>query len=185
MPTHVITINGTVANADTGDAIVPVYQRKITLTDAQIKSLPGTILELVPAPGVGKIIVVDKVVMISNFSAAYIGADTLNGTLEISVGNSLSIASLPNVDAEVSQLQQLLGNTGQKLSITTGSPSVRYNSSWDATLSDVIGIELTGDYGAENQNVNIRVGGTIETDFTGGDPSNTLGITVFYSIVEL
>jgi hypothetical protein len=54
MPTHVISADGITADPNTGDVDVVIKKRKLILTDAQIKALPTTPIDILQAPGAGK-----------------------------------------------------------------------------------------------------------------------------------
>jgi hypothetical protein len=61
------------------DDTVAVKKATVTLTDAEIKALPTTSVELVPAPGAGKLLIFDSALIVPNFPVAYDAGPIDNG----------------------------------------------------------------------------------------------------------
>jgi hypothetical protein len=169
MPTHVISANGQTADSTTGDVQLPIYKRKVTLTDAQIKALPTTEVEVVPGQGAGKMVIFHYATVYLQHSADY-GNISPDATLKIAYsGIAISASSvLSEADFCISNLLALGLSAGQLL---PASSSLGDNGTY--AYDDV-----------SNRGFALRCSNTAG-NFTGGDASNTLEVTVFYSIVDL
>lgn len=165
MPLHVI-------NEQTSDPQLTIFQRKTILTDAQIKAATTTYPELVPAPGTGKILA---------FHSAMLSVKTNNGdytnidpavTLAIVYGDWLVGATEEvNADAALAAPVPRLAFF-PKISDVSGSNRVT-----------TMGWEDRTNY--ENQPLKFGIYNQAAGAITGGHPSNTIEVTVFYSIVDL
>jgi len=164
-----------------GGSEVATYQIKTILTDDQIKALPITPVELVPAPGAGSILIYHKAVFnrpVSNVDYTGIGEDD-GIDIKYDAGFSVSGGFWNDSNAGVVQLTTLLTNAdlyGQY--ITTQFPvGVLNNGYTDPTIIS------TTDASAVNKA--IVLSGEGDSSWTGGDADNSLEVTVFYSIVDL
>lgn len=171
MPTHVI-------NQETEDVQLPIFQRKVILTDAQIKALPTTPFEILPTPGEGKMIkYVSGMMVLDTVAGAYtnVGATTASGYYLTYEGGA---------DASNYNMLSIFYQAGQLRFVP--NISTPFNKNPDGNLldtftlvSNVVNKNLTlsvyNDDGADND----------AGDFTGGHADNTLEVTVFYSIVNL
>lgn len=160
-------IDKKVRTLENGASVVTVYQLKTTLTDAQIKALPTTPVELVPAPGVGKELTIHQ----ATFNLNLVGAYTIETGKEVDlvlVSEDFGIEFTNYLPLQVGSVGRFRANT----TILTQS-----NGGWgyqQFSVSDALNnqsVVLTGYYNG--------------TPIAGGDPSNTLEVTVFYSIVDL
>src|SRR5689334_20436757 len=104
MPTHVISANGTEADPTTGDVQIPIYKSETILYDADIKALPTTYPELVPAPGVGKGIV---------FLGAAMAFDFSGGSYTNTDGSTAFFVSNDGYHDYISSLFTLPGGAGK------------------------------------------------------------------------
>lgn len=174
LPVLAETIKDEVLYLPNSSGIVTVYQRKTTLTDAQIKALPTTPVELVPAPGADKLLAISKIAVgrLNDSGGIYTNLDD-------TAASFFTVAFGEGYDDDASynflNLDSMIGND---LS-TFGSGSVliwhSYNiESFQRVLPVVI-----------NKGLFCHVGNNGLGDFTGGHASNTLEVTVFYSIVDL
>jgi len=135
----------------------------VTLTDAQIKALPTTPVELVAAPGVGKIISVLK---------TWYKLDTSGGEYTNSDGNEILEIKSPNTDPEF-QFLSFGTNVSNPPNIVCERGSI-----WQLQ-------ELSEDFvDVENKPLNISSANTAG-NYTGGNAANTLKVTVYYVIVGL
>lgn len=177
------------ANAGGGATEVTVYQLKTTLTDAQIKALPTTPVELVPAPGAGKTIMVQSVLFyrptLVALYAGYVEYDQVclayathpSGNSAINTGFSHVVT-----DMTITDLRDLLFQE------TYDSP-VFYDSPAQLFVDGYVPAKRLASSKTDIENKGIvykLISGDGEpVNWTGGHASNTLEITVFYSIVDL
>ena len=163
-----------VFTAPGGAVEVAVYQRKTVLTDAQIKALPTTPVELVPAPGVGKFLTYHSAVVLRKpFAAGYTNISN-NDTIYIDLDDyGVSRVFTDNVESGLQDLSELLGGYApeQKKLWTVGING--------GTRPNMMGINGSTD------NEPLRLVGMASGNWTGGHANNTLEVTVFYSIVDL
>jgi len=150
----------------------------VTLTDAQIKTLPTTPVILIVAPGIGKVISPFFYTIYSKCSAgAYTNIDAA-GFMEIDTdGGFLSLVAIDDVGSGVSTLSNLL----------TGGDRILNLLSQDVDFIQGIGV-VANNQPASNFNnkairLNVNNGGS--GNFTGGNAANTLKVTVNYVIVDL
>ena len=140
----------------------------VTLTDAQIKALPDSdpeILQIIPAPGVGKRL---------QFVA---GSVRKRFVTEYTIPNGGSTAMYFIYDTD---------SVFADASLRFDDP----NTSLFLTLSgDGVAVFPAGQYAVSGTSLeNLNLGFTIDCNqgvFTGGDPSNTLDVTVLYTIVDV
>lgn len=165
MPTHVI-------NSVTEDVQVPIFKRTITLTDAEIKALPSSAYELLPAPGAGKTILFHGALSKLNTSAAAYNPG-VSGTLRIKIGT-----------APVSNVSLLIGWFDQQdILCTIHTPyAVAGSGSTAGQLEEYWGFNESA---IDNQPAILVALNGGAGDFTGGNAANTLQVTIFYSIVDL
>jgi hypothetical protein len=178
-----ITFNGTVyhvsetltdleGEANEGGATeVVVYQRKTILTDAQIKALPNSFIELVPAPTASQLLILHSAAMkyLLSVGGGYSNVDVDNYIIT-TYGDWENTASVKAITVN----DFVAGNTG-RLHILPSLIKIYSGEliSEPLSLDQSIGLPL-------KLAMNNSSG-----DLTGGDPANTLEVTVFYSIVDL
>lgn len=132
----------------------------VTLTDAQIKALPTTPIEIIAAQGEGKaILVINGILKFTNIADyGNVGANAL-----ILQGNSTPF----NLKQLKFEYVGLADSEPITYSITTPSGDSNYAT---PNMFDNIGIAIA------SQNTG---------DFTDGDSGNTLKVTVYYVVVDL
>lgn len=158
---------------------VEVFRRTVTLTDAQIKALPTTAVEIIPAPGADKILYPFAAALRLNWVADYTNihesAKLALTRSTTTANNPVHLAHFDEVDIGLSGLLALGSSafafTGPRLLSATDGDLIRGSAGWSEF--DVINVAL-----------NLRAtssGG----DFTGGDAGNSLTVTVLYTIMDL
>lgn len=160
------------------EGVVPVFSRTVELTNAQILALPTTPFDLVPAPGIGKLILP---------VAAYFHLDPTGGSYTNIASASWILRNAGGVFSDVVSSRDFLGQNGYEpcgkfsmanITAGTGDLSGR-NVSYDDLSPDTANLALTL---ADN------VGGTANGgngNYTGGNAANTLTVTVLYSIINV
>jgi hypothetical protein len=184
MPTHVISADGITADPNTGDVDVVIKKRKLILTDAQIKALPTTPIDILQAPGAGKEIY--PLFAIANFKCAvpYTNVVDSLGILGfflqtfniIPYGNTETFLT-SGATGRIFLTKKAVGWVGSEKEVLDGNADVGNDKALNV-LGENTGLSLyidnyTADYEDDMGN------------FTGGDAANTIEITVVYSIVDL
>lgn len=146
-----------------------IKQTSVTIIDAQIKTIPTTAIVLIAAPGPGKIIVPIAVLLVFDTTAgAYTGVDA-NASLQLMFGVVEASGAVLTLD----------GLSGQKVYAFIPSNSA-------TGTGNFAGIQVSSVHSPvpENTALSIKDDWWGNSDYTGGDPANTLKVTVFYSIIN-
>jgi hypothetical protein len=147
----------------TGPAENIIRAATVTLTNAQIKTLPTTAVEIIPAPGANKAIVPLIVLAYRSFGTAYTNIDA-DGTLTFGTTDVAQCPAIANVDGGATALTTFLGDTaGMPLYLPSATGSSAVENAACVLRSD------NGEAGA----------------FTGGAAGNSLQVTVLYTIVDI
>lgn len=145
---------------------------RVTLTDAEIKSLPSSAVEVIPAAGVGKILVVLLTfVELDARQGAYTNLSGATCKLSLNYANGTDNGVSQPVD-ENSTLFFSVAQIARAQLLPHGS-----NNAW-ATVATV-----GPDIDLENAAVEIGLDNAGAGDLTGGHESNRMVVTVLY--VEL
>lgn len=151
----------------------------VTLTDAQIKALPTTPFDLLPAPGAGKIIQFLGAVLNWDFAAGQYtnrNADcvllaALNGWAGTAASNFSNLEEF-NVGGRVSLMQFLSAfNFNQ-----SSGPWTNY-AHWTDNTSNPSSAYI-------NTPLQLMVDNAGSGNFTGGNAANSLKVTVTYQIID-
>jgi hypothetical protein len=166
MPLHVV-------NTITSDPELKSFIKKVILTDDEIKALPTTAVELVPAPGAGKAIICPMIynagvcMFITNLAVGYSNI-TFGSQIQFAIGDGSAIDS------------QFGGGSNFETLLAAG------NKMW-AIASDYF--QVSGQSSSvselENKALNLAITQNTDGNFTGGDPANTIEITISYSIIDI
>ena len=142
-----------------------IYQATVVLTDAQMKALPTTVRELIPAPGNGKVICpVFALLVCDTTGGAYTNIDAnakFGFFLDLSEVTNFSSTNSKNLlnsgDSETLMIDSVLISTG-----------VQYAS------FDIINLPL-----------NLLITNGAAGVLTGGNAANTLTVVVNYLIIDV
>lgn len=167
------------AEGITGSQLAPgvqtVYSASVTLTDAQIKALPTTPVELVAAPGAGKILLILSAFMLLDTSAgAYTNVNAAaTGGVDIggAYGNFMQVLdpaglvpALEGTDVLAFKLDTAVYISGDQV----------YNNVAAYTVGDYV-----------NTPIIIDLENSSDGNFTGGNAANTLKVTALYTIIDV
>ena len=172
-------------------SISPVYAKTLVLDDEQIKVLPTTYPTLVPALGENKVIFPVMIYVTARITTPYGAIDeTDNGYIQFKYIGGFSFALIGNApDYNCPDMTTLLTTVGrQTLAVL---PRANYEHRSPVTpnhfgpRSPLQGVDYS------NMGVKIQGNNTSgEPDFndvlfTGGDPANTLTVTMLYMKVDV
>lgn len=151
-----------------------VYAETVTLTDAQIRALPSTSVQVVPAPGAGKALVFLRAVAVGSWTAA-------NGYTNVSQVGFLQVAIY--YGAEEYQASDL----GDVSPFGIESRPMWQFQPWTAPAATGQSPRADDLSALDVENVPFRfvVTNGSAGDFTGGNAANTLTVTVYYLVVDL
>lgn len=146
----------------------------VTLTNAQIKALPTTPVQILAAPGASKIIFPMAAWLRANWAADYTNIDA--GAIVKLLINTEILTTLNNT--VISGVTQLLAGGGPD-----GS-NVFLIGRQHINATNMFGTSGIYDSDAANKPLTIEVTNGALGAFTGGHASNTLKITVYYVVVD-
>ncbi len=172
-----------------------VCRKTVTLTDAQIKALPSTAVELLPAPGAGKAnLPLDGFMVVNTSAGAYTNVSYLTDGGITAMYFTSSAYGLPAVDPLTT------GLNGFTKSIRLAAANVRTYLAGDTEVTLGIAQAGTPKSGTSGANAGVMDENTALTvlidnydsdysvdrgNFTGGNAANTLKIVMFYSVVDV
>jgi hypothetical protein len=151
-----------------------VLSATVTLTDAEIKALPTTYKQIVPAPGAGKML---------NFISSIINLDATAGAYTNIITDGLLFVGHDDYLSEASCFANM--PTGASKNISSLTASTISNSTYAGYLGYAIAVINNYSFtDLENKPLKLHAINT-EGDFTGGNAANTLQITVYYTITDI
>jgi hypothetical protein len=161
----------------------------IVLTDAQIRSLPTTTTpELLVAPGAGKVALPVSVAFVTDFAANYTGVDADGSYVGVFWDDGADVAqwgdliqnAVGGFTTHLTDLTQLLAPSSSRALLQL---PVAYRANTDSNgVASVLA--PTRDLAVmEDKHLILFCGNG--ADFTGGNPANTLTITVYYVLLDV
>jgi hypothetical protein len=142
-----------------------IQSATVTLTDAQIKALPTTYIEVVAAPGIRKMLVLQSALIQFYIS----GGNYTN----VDIGSYL-IIGYGDWAVDASSIVLFSGSENNLFSVLT-----------TAQDGDLTAGYLTAGNNTLQENIALKVISSNSGNFTGGNPANTLKVTVYYVVVDL
>lgn len=139
-----------------------VLSRTVTLTDAQIKALPTTEVEVVPAPGPGLIVVPVVALLFLTSTADYTNQDTPSFNIVWPAGDATIYADGGLLDST----NRFVALHGASFDVAGSQYGFAFNSVVNTALS------IDGNNG-------------VAGNFTGGNAGNSLRVTVLYTVIDV
>lgn len=168
-----ISITGTatepIINATGGGLLLETK----TLNDAQIKVLPSTPFEIIPAPGANKIIVpVSALFILDTLAAAYTSDADSAWNLRWGTDSETASQIIP-INAILNQQNIGFGHWG-----------IPYADNGSGSFANVV-TNVAFSNSIINKSIVITDGWMGVTNYTGGNAANTLKIYVYYIIMDV
>jgi hypothetical protein len=161
--------------------VITIKRASVTLTNAQVKALPTTPIQIVAAPGVGMIVVPFYAWFAVNWTADY---TNINALARIGVGYSGALASV------LAQFYETTGDVSNLLADgASHSGFLSSNSTPFDTGNGVLALSGVGQFhdepGVINTALEIFAANPTAGNFTGGNASNTIKVTVLYTTIDV
>jgi hypothetical protein len=163
-----------------GDAAAPLFIATVSLTNAQIKALPTTAVEIIAAPSANSRVKLLHVTYAFWFEhGAYTNVDTTSAELYLktSAGTILGGYLANDNGVSLTTLTTLFG----AVSRTVDVPPMLSNTAGTYLVPVITGTPINGDGKA----VQLFATNNGAGDFTGGHDSNRLTVQAYYSIQEM
>lgn len=157
----------------TGEGVISVFSRTTELTNDQIKALPTTAVELVPAPGAGNMIkIYGAVAVLDTTAGGYTEADA---SWAIVTADAYEYLSCPVPVGDTFNGTGVFGYHFPAPNILLGTGNF---------LDSPIGLRQNN-AALDNKAVAIADDWNGVSNYTGGNAANTLKVTVLYSIIDV
>lgn len=149
----------------------------VTLTDAQIKALPTTPIQIVAAPGANKVVMpLSCVASISDEAGGYASINA-NGWIVISTNVADLFYLAVNESPTWSIVTAFLSGPSQI--VVLSAPSQLFIQGWGISANPLARTQVA------NKAVRISADNGGAVNYTGGNAANTLTVTLFYVIIDL
>lgn len=160
------------------EGLVRVFSKTVTLTNAQIKALPTTAVEIVPAPGANRIVYPFGAFLHLNWIADYTNIDADAQIKLVVLSSDLLIALREDTQSQVTSL--LAGGGPDGTNALTGVQFLK------KTAADVFSGN-SGFYDSDimNKSVVLSAYNGSSGNFTGGNVGNSLQATVLYTVIDV
>jgi hypothetical protein len=162
---------GSVADAFAGG----LQKAVVTLTDAQIKALPTTPVEIVPHPGTGKMAAFVVACYHAAITTLYTNVQAADDNADILILELISPTM--QVGANIANWRLFDNQTGN-----TYVHVPQYQEQTEAAATVTAAFPFIN---ATNLGFRLRASNGALGNFTGGHASNTLKVTVYYVVVDL
>lgn len=156
-----------------------IRQLSITLTDAEVKTLPTASVELIPTPGTNRFILVFFAHAHLEWIADYTNIDAAS-LINLTIGTSETVWPLrQSIGSGVSALLAGGGPDGTHAFFSPRfAAGAAHSDSFSATSNlydaDIVNLPLT---------ISLNNGGA--GNLTGGDAGNALKVTLLYTIIDI
>lgn len=160
------------------DAVV-VRRKSITLTDAQIKALPTTPIQIIAAPGAGLVLVPFYAWWYVNGSDNYA---SINALARVGVGYAGTLSCVLTQFREAGgEVSNLLANGASHHAFLP--PDIKqYDSGGGVLRSSGIG-QFQDEPGVTNTALEVFAVNPTDGNFTGGNAANSIKVTVLYAVI--
>ena len=156
------------------------------LTEAEIKALPTTAIDLIPAPGANYRIKPLALTCVGTFaSAGYTNINATYASMQLQTGGGLWVSVAVSNDSSVSPVLTALTDffaIGAGRIMDVPIPFMYTNVDSTFTFQGYVQPNLNTLSSVENSKLQLAVDNNGSGDFTGGNVNNRLRVTVYYTI---
>lgn len=155
-----------------GGVEVAVLSHSVTLTNAQFKALPTTPIEIIPAPGAGKVI---------RWLGAWLYLDASAGGYSFDIGSFIQLVYLTS--PFVTEASGLITPAAANVAAVYSAPVPAFG-----TFNSGEGYLQTALQGSNDiQNTGLGIADIYNgvNDYTLGNPANFMLVTVLYTVVDV
>lgn len=146
------------------------------LTDAQIKALPTTSVELVPVPGAGKMLVPRMATLNFARTANY---TNIQATAVLKIANGDGILGIAPMNESFGMVSGFLAGGGNAI------VNIAPYSIVDVDSFENVNGTIAGPPEFDNRSYVIKATNAAGGAFTGGNAANTLKVTVDWSVIDV
>lgn len=160
---------------------IPVWRSQVVIANTAVKALPTTGVEVIPAPGSGKRIILITGIVDSESSGAYTNIDAAGyAQLKLSGGGLVS-NRVANDATTIPACDQLTTFLTAARSICALVPLTQIPTSVTNSQGNAAVTQGSGD----NESVKLHIVNGASGNLTGGNSANTITVTLFYQVYTL